>query len=251
MIDIMLLDTLLTDDPLLLTSPLTFGALKLRGGSISAPIKWVKETLRQATVGPLVLPTLLLAVKALIIAFVTAEIMAYLGLIGERGEGLSDWVEDNQELVRNWIHKWGIRPGAWLSHRLQTMLAQYHALPPRVKFASAVTTATTAFPFLCQTLFWIGGITVSVYLTAEFLALIGVLGEVGQGVGEWANSKEAEPVIRTFHRGAEEIRLALRKKLKVQDLVVAIWQGVRDDQVFWIGISVGSLASFLLPLFYA
>jgi hypothetical protein len=111
----------------------------LRGGSeLLLPLKWAVGVLKTATIGPLVKPTVILLGKFTIIAFITAEIMAYLGLIGDSGEGLYDWALDNEERVHSFIRKWGVRPGGFLRSRLESMLQSYNALPPKAKFASPI-----------------------------------------------------------------------------------------------------------------
>lgn len=69
-----------------------------RGGAsdLVFPITWVQGILNEAIMGPIVKPLATFIARFIIIMFVTAEIMAYLGWIGERGEGLYEWASDRK-----------------------------------------------------------------------------------------------------------------------------------------------------------
>jgi hypothetical protein len=223
----------------------------LRGGSeLLLPLKWAVGVLKTATIGPLVKPTVILLGKFTIIAFITAEIMAYLGLIGDSGEGLYDWALDNEERVHSFIRKWGVRPGGFLRSRLESMLQSYNALPPKAKFASAVSAGTTAFPFILRTSLWSGATVLGSFLFVEFLCFVGVLGDVGEGLGEWVSDGGSEPILRTVRRIAVDVLPVLRQKLKILELVHAFWSNIKNDRVFWAGFGVGATASVVLPICY-
>lgn len=224
----------------------------LRGGQdLVIPVKWARQTLEKATIGPLVQPIATFIAKSIVIAFITAEIMAYLGFIGDRGEGLYEWAMDNEEMMHSWIKNWGMRPGGYVRHRLELMLQAYKNLPPKAKFASAVSTGTTAFPLVLKTSLWSGAITTIVYLCAEMLAFIGILGDPGEGLRSWVEEGDAEPLLHTMRRVTDKIRFVLRKKLHVQKLLTSFVDNIRNDTIFWWGFAVGGVASILIPIYYS
>ena len=85
---------------------------------------------------------------------------------------------------------------------------------------------------------------------AELLAFIGILGDPGEGLEEWIKDGDAEPLIHTFRRGTGELHRLLRQKLKVSELLHAWLENLKNDQVFWIGFTVGGIACVTLPQFY-
>jgi len=223
-------------------------AVGVRGGTdLLLPVKWTVQLLKKATIGPLVKPALLFAAKSAIIAYITAEIMAYLGMIGDRGEGLYDWALENESQMQSMVGKWGMRPGGFLRSRLESMLNSYKNLPAKAKFASAVSAGTTAFPFILKTSLWSGVTVTSGFLLAEFLALLGVLGDPGEGFGEWVKDGDAEPILHSFRKITAELLVVLRQKLQIFELAQAFWGSSRNDRVFWAGFGIGATASVVLP----
>ena len=219
----------------------------LRGGSeLLLPLKWAVGVLRQATIGPIIKPTVKFVAKSAIVAFIAAEIMAYLGLIGESGEGLYYWALDNQVRVHSFLLKSGVRPGGFIRFRLEDMLRAKQALPEKVKFVYAVSLGTTAFPFILRTSLWTGATVLGSFIFAELLAFLGVLGDVGEGLGEWVKDGDAEPILLTFRRFTADVLPVLRHKLQILELVQGAWTNVKDDRVLWIGFGIGAIASVVL-----
>jgi hypothetical protein len=219
----------------------------LRGGSeLLLPLKWAVGVLRQATIGPLIKPTVKFVAKSAIVAFIAAEIMAYLGLIGDSGEGLYYWALDNKVRVHSFLLKWGVRPGGFIRFRLEDMLHAKASLPPKAKFAYAVSLGTTAFPFILRTSFWTGATLLGSLMFAELLAFLGVLGDVGEGLGEWVKDGDAEPVLLTFRRITADVLPVLRQKLQILELVQGAWTNIKDDRVLWTGFGIGAIASVVL-----
>jgi hypothetical protein len=219
----------------------------LRGGSeILLPLEWAVGVLKEATIGPLVKPALKILAKSAIASFMVAQIMAYLGLIGVSGKGLFHWALDNKESVNSFALKWGVRPGGYIRSRLEDMLQSYTSLPQKAKFASAVTVGTTAFPFILRTSFWSGATMLGSFIFAELLAFLGVLGDVGEGLGEWFEDGNAEPMLLTFRRITGAILVVLRQKLQILELAQGLWTNIKDDRIFWTGFGIGATASVIL-----
>lgn len=218
------------------------------GSELLLPLKWAVGELREATIGPLVKPTVMFLAKSAIVALIVAETMAYLGLIGDRGEGLYYWARDNEVRVNSLLLKWGVRPGGFIRSRLEDILHAKLSLPDaeRPKFAYAVTLGTTAFPFIVRTLFWTGSTLFGSYMFAELLAYLGVLGDVGEGLGEWVKDGHAEPMLLTFQRITADVLPILRQKLRILELVRGAWTNIKDDRVLWTGFGVGAIASVVL-----
>jgi hypothetical protein len=219
----------------------------LRGGSEHLqPLKWVVGVLKEATIGPLVKPTVIILAKSAIVAFIAAEMMAYLGLIGESGKGLYHWAQVNKVRVNSFLLKWGVRPGGFIRSRLEDMLHAKESLPHKAKFAWAVSLGTTAFPFILRTSFWTGATVLGIFIFAELLAFLGVLGDVGEGLGEWVKDGDAEPILLTFRRITADVLPILRQKLQILDMAQGVWTKIKDDRVFWTGFGIGAIASVVL-----
>jgi|UniRef100_A0A8J9S728 hypothetical protein len=218
----------------------------LSGKDILLPAKWLFGTLKKLTIGPFIEPLAMFTAKVLVVAFVNAEILAYLGLIGDRGEGLYEWALDNDIQVHRWIDKYGLRPGGFVRGRLEQMLTSYKKMSAKARFASAVTTGTAFFPLTIKTTVWLGIVVIATFVVAEMLAFVGLIGDPGEGIDEWLKDGDAEPILRTFRRGTSDLRRILRRKLKISELLSGYINSIKDDFVFWIGYSIGGLACVTL-----
>jgi hypothetical protein len=217
---------------------------------LNLPVVWAKNIFKQATIGSMVQPIAYFIAKSTVIAFITAEILAYLGVIGERGEGLYEWAVDNHVELNGFLRKWGSRPGSFVRHQLYQMLSRFKKMPPKAKFVSAVSTGVTFMPLAVKTAIWACSISFVVYAVAEFLSLVGVLGDPGEPLATWVHEGEAEPLLRSMRRLTNDLRILLKRKLKVHEIIVGFITSIRNDNVFWIGFSVGGAASLLLPVYF-
>lgn len=99
--------------------------------------------------GQLAIQTTVLAVKTVLISFFVLETASFLGIIGEPGESILDWVEDEYERHANWtVHfaKW--HKQARRSMNLEVLENLYEACVDEEKIASFGFSVGTIFALL-------------------------------------------------------------------------------------------------------
>lgn len=75
-----------------------------------------------------------------------AQILAYLGVIGEKGEGLYEWAVENKAEIRSGIRKLGLQPGGLLRVKLEQMLVSFAYLPDRAQLSHVFRLELPSFP---------------------------------------------------------------------------------------------------------
>jgi hypothetical protein len=173
-----------------------------------------------------------------------AQILAYLGVIGEKGEGLYEWAVENKAEIRSGIRKLGLQPGGLLRVKLEQMLVSFANLPDRAQFVTCVSIGATVFPLLIKTVAVTAKVTLATFLLAEVLARIGIIGDAGEGLREYM--EDSEPMIRSIKRWMNQTRRQLRKTLQLGELFRRVFQSLERDRVFWAGLGVGAVAGMVL-----
>ncbi len=222
--------------------------MAIRGGAgvLLFPVNLVRDYVKDHTVGSFTKKHMIMVAKGAVIVFITASFMAYLGLIGDHDHHIQDWVTEKEHKFVALIRKWGFHPRGFLRTHLQNMLNEFRTMPPRPKFASAVSVGTTLFPLVVQTVNWTVRIVLGSFLFAEVLALLGVLGKPGEGLEKWVEEGGSEPLLRNIKRGIDEGRKVLRQKLQVQEIVNNFLESLKKDDIYWLGFGVGAVASILI-----
>jgi len=173
-------------------------------------------------------------------SFFVAQILAYCGVIGDKGEGLLEWAEDNKSSMHATFRKL-VRV---IRIRLEKMLTGFANLPDRAQFVTCVSIGASVFPLTLKTVAVTSLVTLAGFILAEALNHVGVLGDVGEDIQEWM--RDSESMMKAFQRWMNEKRLLMRKQLNLEDLFKAVWKSLGKDRVFWAGLGVGAIASIVL-----
>lgn len=146
----------------------------VRGGDllITPAASYLQTFLQKSVISPYLKLVSVLLVKSLIVSFIAGELLAYLGFIGDRGEGLYEWAVEHEDQLHHWLRPSNFHPFAALRERLNQMSAKFHLLPPKPKFVSAVGTGVTFFPLILKTSLYVAAGSASTLVAAEFLALV-------------------------------------------------------------------------------
>ena len=195
--------------------------------------------------------------EGLFVTVVMGESLAMAGVIGNKGEGLYDWWQDQHHHPRGpttksnigmttWLlQKVGFQPGGLLRRQLESTLRRFDQLPYMPKFATGVSVGGTVLPFLVQTILWACRCLLVGLVIGEILAMVGVLGDPGHGLHEWyanASPGSNSKLFQSARRTIERARWTLRKDLQLTELLSASLQQLRKDSVFWSGFFVGCVA---------
>jgi hypothetical protein len=169
--------------------------------------------------------------------------LAYLGVIGDKGEGLHEWAVDNRSELRSRFRKLGLQPDGFLRVQLEKMLIGFANLPDRAQFVTCVSMGATVFPLLLQTVAVTATVTLASFVFFEGLARVGILGDAGEGLLEYM---EEEPFFRSIQRWVHQTRLQLRKTSQLGEVFHGVIGSLQKDRVFWAGLGVGALAGITL-----
>lgn len=169
-----------------------------------------------------------------------AQILAYCGVIGDKGEGLLEWAEDNKSGMQSTLRKLL----KVIRIRLEKMLIAFANLPDRAQFVTCVSIGASVFPLTVKTVAVTSLVTLAGFVVAEALNHVGVLGDVGEEIQEWM--EESETMIKSFKRWMNQKRKIMRKQLNIEELFKAVYKSLGKDRVFWAGIGVGAIASVVL-----
>jgi hypothetical protein len=180
------------------------------------------------------------ALQTIVASFFAAQILAYCGVIGDKGEGLLEWVEDNKTNLHVTFRKL-VRV---IRIRLEQMLTSFANLPDRAQFVTCVSIGASVFPLTVKTVAVTSLVTLVGFVLAEALHHVGVLGDVGEEIQEWVHGSES--MTRAFRVWLNQKRKLLRKQLNVEELLMAVWRSLKNDRVFWAGLGVGAVASIVL-----
>ena len=158
-------------------------------------------------------------------------------MIGEKGEGLYEWAEDNKSAM----HATFVKILKVVQINLEKMLIGFANQPDRAQFVTCVSIGATVFPLAVKTACVTSLVTLAGFVLAEALVHVGMIGDEIHELME-----ESETMIRTVKRWINEKRKIMRKQLNVEELLKAVWTSLGTDRVFWAGLGVGAFASIVL-----
>jgi hypothetical protein len=239
------------------TTP-TFGDVRhiSRGGgegskSIRDVLVDVRKTILDKTIFPWAKENRKLVFHGFLVSLVIAQLTCYYGLIGEKGEGLYEFVLDNEDVIRARISALGLQPGGLLRTTIEGFINSFLALPDRAKFAFSVSLGVSFFPFFVRCCIYLSKVILIGYANFELLALVGILGgNPGKGAVAWYNSEGGRQLFKSVGRTAERYRLQLRRVLfrryQMGPLIHKYMNTAQEDKVLWVGSAIGSVASVLL-----
>ena len=202
----------------------------------------------KTVVSPLVNKPWVMA-EGLVVTVLVGEVMAFCGVIGEKGHGLYEWVHHEKHWFRKSMRRLGFQPGGWMRQQLEAMMEAFVTWPKMPKFATGVSIGGATFPFLLQSSVWIARCVLVGLVLGEVLAVMGVLGDPGRGLAEWYTEERKKEHrhhrhhrLRSIRRSLERGRWLLRNELQLSDMLRGFVDRLRTDAVFWSGFAVGSVA---------
>jgi hypothetical protein len=160
--------------------------------------------------------------------------LAYCGVIGEKGEGLYEWAEDNKSAM----HATFSQILQVIQSNLEKMLVGFANLPDRAQFVTCVSIGAAVFPLAVKTVCITSLVTCAGFVLAELLVHVGMMNE--------EIMQETETMIQSLKRWIHQKRKVMRKQLNVEELIKAVWKSLGKDRVFWAGLGVGAIASVVL-----
>ena len=158
------------------------------------------------------------AIGFLLIGCYAAQALALVGVIGDKGEGLQDWAQDDQ---------------CW-----RPIVSSISQLGKQIQVCSRGIGGNTLFQCGRQYKTLSVKALISSFLVVEGLSFAGIIGEPGESFAEWIDShdKKAEWVKQTKQFGA-----AIRKYVSWDALETFYEAAVDEEKVACAGFAIGSL----------
>jgi len=183
--------------------------------------------------------------KAVIALFVLSEALALAGIIGKKGETVEQFLISSYPTIWHRIQdELDFRPGGKLRKRLDESITAYQSTPTKKRFAVSIGFAVTAFPIMTKITFSFLKVFMPCLLVAEVLALLGVLGDRGEGLTEWV--EDDIPSFQRAQKWVNQKRLYARKVFRLDEMAVKIVTAAKNDHISMLGLLVGSVASMVL-----
>mmetsp|Transcript_6856 Transcript_6856/g.14387 ORF Transcript_6856/g.14387 Transcript_6856/m.14387 type:complete len:353 (-) Transcript_6856:43-1101(-) len=185
-------------------------------------------------------------------AVATAETLARLGLIGDRGEGVAEYLRENQR-VRERLQKMDDAfdeqmPGV-VARTCRSCFRRYRGLPEKLKFTIAFSTGATIQQTLINAAVSAIKLSVGTFVVLETMAFTGIIGEPGESIVEWVDDHDQEIRERFGKRWgnkAKRFRQGCRKYLSFDGIVELYEAAVDEEKVATFGLGLGMVAGSLV-----
>eukprot|EP00544_Gedaniella_sp_CCMP2646_P015781 CAMPEP_0202486572 /NCGR_PEP_ID=MMETSP1361-20130828/5107_1 /ASSEMBLY_ACC=CAM_ASM_000849 /TAXON_ID=210615 /ORGANISM="Staurosira complex sp., Strain CCMP2646" /LENGTH=276 /DNA_ID=CAMNT_0049115755 /DNA_START=374 /DNA_END=1205 /DNA_ORIENTATION=+ len=200
----------------------------------------IQDSVMDVTIGPWIQKHSILIVKTVVSCFFVAQILAFCGVIGDKGEDLLAFVEDN----RSGISKTLYTIISVIRKRLEQMLIAFANLPDRAQFVTCVSIGASVFPLTIKTVALTSLVTLAGFVLAEALHYVGMLGDFGNAITEFLS--ESETMVKSLQRWIHRQRKIMRKQFQLEELLKTVYKSLGKDRVFWAGLGVGAIASVVL-----
>lgn len=186
------------------------------------------------------------------VAVATAEALARLGFIGDRGEGVAAYLKENQKL-KDRLQKMDDTfdeqfPGV-VARTCRSCFQRYRALPEKLKFTIAFSTGATIQQTLINAAVSAIKLSVGTFVLLETMAFTGIIGEPGESIVEWVEDHDDEIRKRFGERmgkKAKRFRQGCRKYLSFDGIVELYEAAVEEEKVATFGLGLGMLAGSLV-----
>lgn len=186
------------------------------------------------------------------VAVAGAEVLARVGFIGDRGEGIAEYVRESEK-IKERLRKLDDTideqiPGV-MARSVRSCFRRYRALPERAKFAIAFSTGATLQQTIINTVVSAIKLSVGSFVVLETMAFCGIIGEPGESIMEWIEDHDDELKERFDKKWGVEtkkFRQACRKYLSLEGIVELYEAAVDEEKVATFGMGLGMVAGSLV-----
>ena len=185
--------------------------------------------------------------KAIILTYISTEILALVGVIGNRGETAEKFVLDAfPEIGHKIQQELDVRPGGHLRQRMEKSMMDFQALNKSRKFAIAVGAAVSMFPIMTKITYFVTIIFLPLFAIVEIMAVLGIIGGKGEGFVHLIEHETNTQFWRKQRKWIHEKREIFKETFRFDELIYNLYQSMKNDRTLWFGFVIGSLASMLL-----
>ena len=186
------------------------------------------------------------------VAVAGAEVLARVGFIGDRGEGIAEYVRENEK-VKERLRKLDDTideqmPGV-MARSFRSCFRRYRALPERAKFAIAFSTGATLQQTIINTAVSAIKLSVGSFVVLETMAFCGIIGEPGESIMEWIEDHDDELKERFDKKWGvktKKFRQTCRKCLSLEGMIELYEAAVDEEKVATFGMGLGMVAGSLV-----
>ena len=181
-----------------------------------------------------------------------AEVLARVGFIGDRGEGIAEYVRESEK-IKERLRKLDDTideqmPGV-MARSFRSCFRRYRALPERAKFAIAFSTGATLQQTIINTAVSVIKLSVGSFVVLETMAFCGIIGEPGESIMEWIEDHDDELKERFDKKWGvktKKFRQTCRKCLSLEGMIELYEAAVDEEKVATFGMGLGMVAGSLV-----
>ncbi|MEM7296894.1 MAG: hypothetical protein AAF391_01355 [Bacteroidota bacterium] len=180
------------------------------------------------------------AAGTLLIACSVAQILALVGVLGDRGEGLVPYFRENERVKEYGVERVLQKTAAGITTAGVKTFKTCRRMGNTSKFAVSVSVGALFSSAAVNATTLSVKMFISTFLVVEGLSFAGVIGEPGESILEWIDShqRKSEWVKRT-----KEVRDAVRKNVSFDALETFYEAAVDEEKVACMGFAMGSIIS--------
>jgi hypothetical protein len=172
-------------------------------------------------------------------AFVVGELLARVGVLGERGEGLVDYLKESERFNEGSRERFYQKTSSWMLDAGIGALRRFRRFGSKSKFAISVSAGVFfGRAVISVTTFCVRSLLIS-FFVMETLSFLGVIGEMGESILDWVEDERDRQA--SWTKSFAKWHKVARKKLSFEWLEELYEAAVDEEKIASFGFSVGTV----------
>lgn len=180
------------------------------------------------------------AAGVLLIAYSAAQMLALLGVLGDKGEGLVQYFRENERVKEYGVERVLQKTAAGITTVGVKTFKACRRMGNTSKFAVSVSVGALFSSAAVNLATLSVKMLISTFLVVEGLSFAGVIGEPGESILEWIDSHEKKS---EWVKRMKQTRDSVRKNVSFEALETFYEAAVDEEKVACVGFAIGSVIS--------
>lgn len=179
------------------------------------------------------------ALGVIFVAFTTAELLARLGILGDKGEGLIPFFQESQTAQNAAEEKVYQKTAGFLADTAVGTFRRYRRWNSKSKFAVAVSVGALFSQTIANVTVFTVKFGLASFLVLETLAMVGVIGEPGESILDWVDNNRDH--LSEWERNVKRFRKGFRQRISLKGLEEFYEVAIDEEKVACTGFAIGSI----------